>query len=138
MHDPIDWERYYVREKMKQTVGIWLPIPLEPSLQSVTTCILKKQALGTTWACEKFAEYILRMTITIETDHKLLVPLFSTKCLYYQMPPRVLQYHLRLNQFKFIIFIPWKDLHLANTLSRASIATLGVNSVVFTQEIESF
>ena len=78
------------------------------------------------------------MKITIETDHKPLVPLFSTKHLD-QMPPRVLRFCLRLNQFNFRIHhTPGKDLHLADTLSRASTNTPGVNGVTFTQEIVSF
>ena len=78
------------------------------------------------------------MKITIETDHKPLVPLFSTKHLD-QMPPRILRFCLRLNRFNFKIHrTPGKYLHLADTLSRAPASTPGVNSVAFTQEIESF
>ena len=40
---------------------------------------IEKEALATTWACEKFTEYILGKRILIKTDHKPLVPLFSTK-----------------------------------------------------------
>ena len=54
---------------------------------------IEKEALATTWVCEKFVDYILGKRIWIETDHKPLVPLFSTD----QMPPRVLRLRLRLN-----------------------------------------
>ena len=78
------------------------------------------------------------MKTTIETDHKPLVPLFSTKRLD-QMPPRILRFRLRLNRFNFRIHhTPGKDLHLADTLSRAPTSTPGANSVAFTQKIESF
>ena len=33
---------------------------------------IEKEALATTWACEKFAEYILGKRIPIETNHKAL------------------------------------------------------------------
>ena len=55
------------------------------------------------------------------------------------MPPRVLRFRLRLNRFNFRIHhTPRQDLHLVDTLSRAPTNTPGVNSVAFTQEIESF
>ena len=40
---------------------------------------IEKEALASTWACEKFASYIQGITITLETDHKPLVPLLSHK-----------------------------------------------------------
>jgi len=36
---------------------------------------IEKEALAITWACKKFSDYILGKSITIETDHKPLVPL---------------------------------------------------------------
>ena len=40
---------------------------------------IEKEALATTWACEKFNDFILGKDILIETDHKPLVPLFGSK-----------------------------------------------------------
>ena len=40
---------------------------------------IEKEALAFTWACEKFTPYIQGKTITLETDHKPLVPLLSHK-----------------------------------------------------------
>ena len=119
----------------------WKPVAYSSRTLTAAKCHyaqIEKEALATTWACEKFAEYILGMKITIETDHKPLVPLFNTKHLD-QMPPRVLRFFLRLNQFNFRIHhTPGKDLHLADTLSRAPTNTPGVNGVTFTQEVVSF
>ena len=36
---------------------------------------IEKEALATTWACEKFSDFILGKRIQVETDHKPLVPL---------------------------------------------------------------
>ena len=125
----------------KDNTDSWKPVAYSSRSLTEAECHhtqIEKKALVTTWACEKFAEYILGMKITIETDHKPLVPLFSTKRLD-QMPPRVLRFRLRLNRFNFRIHHTLgKDLHLADTLSRAPTTSPGVNSIAFTQEIESF
>ena len=44
---------------------------------------IEKEALATTWACECFSDHIIGETTPIETDHKPLVPLLSTKQLKY-------------------------------------------------------
>ena len=80
---------------------------------------IEKEALAATWACEKFATYIQGKTITLETDHKPLVPLLSHKHLD-SLPPRVVRFRLRLMRFDYIIkHVPGKSLHTADTLSRA-------------------
>ena len=38
---------------------------------------IEKEALAATWVCEKFATYIQGKTITLEMDHKPVVPLQS-------------------------------------------------------------
>ena len=39
---------------------------------------IKKEALATTWACEKFADFVLGKEFPIETDHKPLMPLLGS------------------------------------------------------------
>ena len=50
---------------------------------------IEKETLATTWACERFSNYILGKSVSIETDRKPLVPLLNTKHLD-SLPPRVL------------------------------------------------
>ena len=61
----------------------------------------------------------------IETDHKPLLPLLTTKQLD-SLVPRVLRFHLRVDRFTYILHhVPGKDIHTADTLSRAPLMSTG-------------
>ena len=80
---------------------------------------IEKEALATTWACEKFADFVLGKEFLIETDHKPLVPLLGSKCLQ-DMPPPIQRFRMRLMRYSYqIVHVPGKDLTTADTLSRA-------------------
>ena len=99
---------------------------------------IEKEALAVTWSCEKFAEYILGLSISIETDHKPLVPLLSTKQLD-SLPPRILRFRLRLDRFDYTIcHVPGKEMYTADTLSRAPVGPPGRSSEAFQGEVEAF
>lgn len=59
---------------------------------------IEKEALAVTWACELLQSDLLGMRFTLETDHKPLILLLSTKELD-MLPPPVLRFRLRLKKF---------------------------------------
>ena len=80
---------------------------------------IEKESLALVWACEKFSDYVIGKQITLETDHKPLVPLLGRASLC-NLPPRILRFRLRLTRFQYsIVHVPGKQLYTADTLSRA-------------------
>ena len=65
---------------------------------------IEKEALAFTWACKRLSDYLMGKKFHIHTDHKPLVPLFSTKHLE-ELPIRVQRFRLRMMRF----------MHLAKT-----------------------
>ena len=64
----------------------------------------------------------------METDHKPLVPLFSTK-LIDELPVRIQRFRMRLLRFDFTIsHVPGKSLMTADTLSRTPLDKGPINS----------
>ena len=106
----------------------WKPVAFASRSMSETEqhyAQIEKEALASTWACEKFSSYILGKSFIIETDHKPLVPLLGAKNLN-SLPPRVLRFRLRLDQFDYhIIHVPGKELYTADMLSRAPLSYYG-------------
>lgn len=83
---------------------------------------IEKEALATTWACERFEDFLVGKQFHVETDHKPLVPLFGSKNLS-ELPPRLQRLRMRLMRFDFTIsHLPGKELITADTLSRAPLS----------------
>ena len=99
---------------------------------------IEKEALATTWACEKFSDYVLGREFEIESDHNPLVPLLNSKHLDH-LPPRILRFRLRLARFQYSVHhVPGKQLYAADTMSRAPVSAVGTVSRLFVEELEWF
>ena len=76
---------------------------------------IEKEPLVVTWACEKFNDYILGSTFLVESDHKSLIALLSTKSLN-DLPSRILRFRLRMNKYNYSIrHVAGKELYTADT-----------------------
>ena len=106
----------------RQDDGEWRPVVYASRAMSPTEqryAQIEKEALGITWASERFADYLIGLEFHIETDHKPLVPLLSTKNLE-DLPARVQRFRMRMMRFTYSIsHVPGKSLYTADTLSRA-------------------
>ena len=80
---------------------------------------IDKEALAITWALEHWAEILIGMRFKVETDHKPLIPLLSTK-LIDELPVRIQRFRMRLMRFDFVIaHVPGKLMYTADSLSRS-------------------
>ena len=113
---------------LQKIEGTWKPIAFASRSLSDTEkryAQIEKEALASTWACEHFDNYILGKHFLLETDHKPLVPLLSSKDLD-KLPPRILRFRLRMMRFEYsIVHVPGKYLYTADALSRAPRTTTG-------------
>ena len=100
-----------------QPNGEWRPIAFQSRSMTPTEqrySQIEKEALAATWACERFSHYLVGLPFRLETDHKPLVPLLSTKRLD-ELPPRIIRFRLRLMRYSFTIHhVPGKDLVTAD------------------------
>ena len=91
--------------RQQQSNGDWLPIAyMSRSLTETEKryAQIEKEALVVTCACERLSDYSAGNHFEIETDHKPLVPLLSSKNLE-ELPLRVQRFRLRLIRFSFSV-----------------------------------
>jgi hypothetical protein len=78
---------------------------------------IEKEALAFTWACERLSHFLTGLSFHINTDHKPLVPLFSSKKLE-DLPLRLQRFRLRMMRYNYTIsHVPGKQLVISDTLS---------------------
>ena len=114
---------------LQRTDGSWRPVSYASRSMSETErryAQIEKEALATTWACEKFANFLIGKHFLVETDHKPLVPLLGVKHLD-TLPSRVLRFRLRLDRFSYDIgHVPGKELYTADTLKSSDTQRPGI------------
>ena len=99
---------------------------------------IEKETLSITWACEKFSNYLIGSKFKIQTDHKPLVPLLSTKDLA-ELPIRVQRFKLRLMRYNFTIsHIPGKDLITADALPMSPCGSPSLSDEQFKDETRAY
>ena len=67
---------------LQKSENVWKSVAFVSRSMSATEqryAQIEKEALAVTWSCEKFTHYILGRHFSIESDHKPLIPLLSTK-----------------------------------------------------------
>ena len=99
---------------------------------------IEKEALAVTWASERFKDYLIGLHYTLETDHKPLVPLLSSKNLE-DVPIRVQRFRLRLMRFDYtIVHVPGKSLCTADALSRSPLEMTSHSDSSLQQEVDAY
>lgn len=106
--------------------GQWRPVAFASRSMTKTEmnyAQVEKEALATTWACDKFRDLITGMQIVIESDHKPLLALLGYKPLS-ELSPRLQRFRMRLMRYSYkMVYTPGSgsSIRVADTLSRAPI-----------------
>lgn len=80
---------------------------------------VEKECLAIVFACERFNQYLQgRASVTVDTDHKPLVPIFTKPI--YNAPKRLQRMLMRLQKYSLKVqYCPGHKMYIADMLSRA-------------------
>ena len=82
--------------------------------------LIEKEALATTWSLERFTDFLYGMSFHVETNHKPLVSLLSSKKNFDELSPLIQRFRIRLMRYMYTIaHVPGKSLITADALLRA-------------------
>ena len=96
------------------------------------------ESLAITWACERFFDYLMGNSFHVQTDHKPLVSLLSSKLLD-ALPVQIQCFSMRLLKFTYTIsHIRGKELTLADVLSRVPVSDPTSADTLFSKEVEAY
>ena len=100
---------------------------------------VEKEALGVTWACEKFSDFLVGLkNFKVETDHKPLLALLQKKGLD-ELTPRIQRFRMRLMRFSYSVeYTCGKNLYTADTLSRAPLQKASDKELRQEEELHSY
>ena len=102
----------------KQPSGDLRPVADASKSMTETECRytqIEKEALAVIWALGHWADFLMGMKFKVQTDHKPLIHLFSTKQLIDELPVRIRRFKMRLMRFDFTVkHIPGKLLYTAD------------------------
>ncbi|XP_060774454.1 uncharacterized protein K02A2.6-like [Neoarius graeffei] len=89
---------------------------------------IEKECLSIVFACQRFHYYLYgRGEITAETDHKPLIAIFSKPLL--TAPKRLQSMLLSLQNYNLrVVYKPGPDMHISDTLSRATASPQGTDT----------
>ena len=102
--------------------------PIRYTSRSLTTADqryaqIEKELLAIVFACEGFNQYTYGRQVTIQSDHKPLEYILNKPLS--EVPPRIQRLLIRLQKYQFLVkYVPGKDLHIADSLSRTHFNTL--------------
>eukprot|EP00117_Sycon_ciliatum_P003331 scpid46475/ scgid8170/ Uncharacterized protein K02A2.6 len=97
---------------------------------------IEKECLAVVWACERFHGFVYGdPSLTVHTDHKPLIPLINTRDLN-RVPLRCQRLLMRLMKYNpAAVYIPGKQLVVADALSRAPDASVDTPTSQLAEEI---
>lgn len=123
------------------TKGCWRPVQFASRRLTDTEkrySNVEREALGLTWACEKFRDFLVGATFEILTDHRPLVSLLGKKPLQ-DLTPRIQRFRMRMLPFDYNVrYVKGKEFYVADALSRAPVGLPEADQDILEEESTEF